>query len=128
MDRILNMDEAAAMLGIDPSRARVYCAEGRFVSARKIGKGWAVLESEVQEAVIQRQRPASGFEAHGRHAPVVLPTRWLRTTDGEQIPVPPGWTDEGAYFAHAMKEAVRVGIREGVTAAVKSIKGEKDDG
>ncbi len=46
-DRILNVEEAAEILGLNPSRVRVFCETERL-PARKIGKGWALLLSDVQ--------------------------------------------------------------------------------
>src|SRR5262245_6405736 len=46
-DRILSVEEAAEILGLHPSRVRVFCDTQRL-PARKIGKGWALLLSDVE--------------------------------------------------------------------------------
>lgn len=57
IDKIISLEEAAKLLRINPSRARVFVAEGRLPSARKIGKGWAVLQSDVRELAARERRP-----------------------------------------------------------------------
>jgi excisionase family DNA binding protein len=56
-DRILNVEEAAEILDLHPSRVRVFCEAGRL-PARKIGKGWALLLSDVQ--AFKRQERKTG--------------------------------------------------------------------
>ena len=47
-DRIINLEEAAQIVELSASRLRLLVAQGRLPSARRIGKGWAVLESDVR--------------------------------------------------------------------------------
>ena len=57
VDRILNTTEAGEILGLDPSRVRVLCEQGRIPSARKIRDAWAMLESQVRAFAAQERRP-----------------------------------------------------------------------
>ena len=56
-DHILNVEEAAEVLKLHPSRVRLFCDTGRL-PARKIGKGWALLLSDVQ--AFKRQERKTG--------------------------------------------------------------------
>jgi hypothetical protein len=52
--RILNVQEAAVVLERSVARVRVFC-DTRRIPARKIGKGWALLNHDV-EAFKQMER------------------------------------------------------------------------
>jgi len=57
IDRIISVNEAAELLGLDPSRVRalidadqiLYFRDRRLPSARMLGKTWALLQSDVLE-------------------------------------------------------------------------------
>jgi hypothetical protein len=58
--------QAAEILDLHPSRVHVFCEAGRL-PARKIGKGWALLLSDVQE--FKRQERKVGRPARWPMAP-----------------------------------------------------------
>ncbi len=45
--RFLTTKQAAKMLGLDISRVRCFCEEGRL--GQKIGRNWAITESELEK-------------------------------------------------------------------------------
>ncbi len=53
--RYLTTEEAAERLGLDGSRVRRLCAEGRL--GRKIGRNWAISEADLQRFAQEERRP-----------------------------------------------------------------------
>ena len=39
---VVSVAEAAALLGVNASRLRALCAEGRVIKARKCGRAWLI--------------------------------------------------------------------------------------
>jgi predicted DNA-binding transcriptional regulator AlpA len=64
-DRILNLEEASQVAGLSASRLRWLAERGRFPSARRIGKGWAVLESDVRDFLERERRPGKPWLLRG---------------------------------------------------------------
>ncbi|SRR6266851_2958852 len=64
-DRILNLEDAAQVAGLSPSRLRWLAERGRFPSARRIGKGWAVLEADIRDFVSRERRPGRPWLLRG---------------------------------------------------------------
>jgi hypothetical protein len=52
----INVQQAAALLGISIARVRVLCGEGRIDGAEKIGRDW-LLPSDPKVRPASRQRP-----------------------------------------------------------------------
>lgn len=55
----ITVNEAAARLGLHPSRVRIFCRDGRIRGATKLGRDWVMTEAAL-DAFEKKERP------HGR--------------------------------------------------------------
>jgi len=79
-DRILNMEDAARVAGLSSSRLRWLAERGRFPSARRVGQGWAVLESDIRDFITRERRPGRPWLLRGNTLFANLPGKredWL---------------------------------------------------
>ncbi len=106
-DRILNLEEASQVAGLSASRLRWLAERGRFPSARRIGKGWAVLESDVRDFLERERRPGKPWLLRGNWLFQRLPAdrqHWLVYRSKSLLCEPTGEGFDLAFIGETLAE------------------------